>query len=315
MSSFLKTLGALWQRDEADPAKTPDPAGRDQTAAMTGARTAEAEAALAAAAPQTAPAAPEAEAAPEPEPAPVDETPAPAEEAAAPEAPPSAPAEAFDAPPAEDGAAAQDDPHADAAPAAPPADPTDGAPAAAGTAPATVQEAPEAAPDLPVEAAAEAPRDAEIQPPVQNDPAAQEPMSAARTPTDDAAQTRPNDSKEHPMSTDITGLTQISGFLGGCLVDSETGLMLGSVGGGRIDLEAAAAANTEVVRAKLRAMSALGLNDAIEDILITLTSQYHLIRPLAANPAVFLYVALDKSGSNLGMARLQTRTVEGTLSI
>ncbi|EYD71570.1 hypothetical protein Rumeso_04971 [Rubellimicrobium mesophilum DSM 19309] len=81
--------------------------------------------------------------------------------------------------------------------------------------------------------------------------------------------------------------------------------MLASEGGGwRLDLEAASALNTQVVKAKLQAIETLGLDDAIQDVLITLGKQLHLIRPLEANPAMFLYVALDKKAANLGMARL-----------
>ena len=62
-------------------------------------------------------------------------------------------------------------------------------------------------------------------------------------------------------------------------------------------------------------MTALGLSDSIEDILITLGSQFHLIRPLAGNPEVFLYVALDKRTANLGMARIQVKNVERTVAL
>lgn len=118
------------------------------------------------------------------------------------------------------------------------------------------------------------------------------------------------------MSTNLSELKDLSGFIGACLVDSDSGLMLASeTGNGKFDLEAAGAANTEVVRAKNAAMKALGLDDAIEDILITLGKQIHLIRPLANNPAVFVYIALDRAQSNLGMARLKLKTVEGTLKL
>ncbi|MEL7152213.1 MAG: roadblock/LC7 domain-containing protein [Pseudomonadota bacterium] len=118
------------------------------------------------------------------------------------------------------------------------------------------------------------------------------------------------------MNTNIDDLQQIAGFIGACLVDSDTGLMLASTGGGAaFDLEAAGAANTSVVKAKLTAISTLGLDDNIEDILITLGKQFHLIRPLATNPTVFLYLALDKRTANLGMARIQLKKVESTLEM
>lgn len=118
------------------------------------------------------------------------------------------------------------------------------------------------------------------------------------------------------MSTNISDLKKISGFIGACLVDSESGLMLASEAGNtKFDLEAAGAANTEVVRAKNAAMEALGLDDHIEDILITLGGQFHLIRPLASNPLVFVYVAVDRATANLGMARMAVKNVEGKLKI
>ena len=117
------------------------------------------------------------------------------------------------------------------------------------------------------------------------------------------------------MHTDITATNNIAGFLGACLVDSDSGLMLASEGGGKIDMETAAALTTQVVKAKLQAIEVLGLNDGIEDILITMGKQLHMIRPLEKSPKTFLYVALDKKTANLGMARLQVKNVEATLSI
>ena len=117
------------------------------------------------------------------------------------------------------------------------------------------------------------------------------------------------------MRTDITATNEIAGFIGACLVDGDSGLMLASEGGGKMDLEAAAALNTQVVKANLQAMESLGLNDRIDDILITLGKQLHLIRPLEKSPTTFLYVALDKKAANLGMARMQVKKVEGTLAM
>ncbi|MEZ5702997.1 MAG: hypothetical protein R3E42_15220 [Burkholderiaceae bacterium] len=104
-------------------------------------------------------------------------------------------------------------------------------------------------------------------------------------------------------------ILELDGAMCAAVVDSTSGMMLGSAGSG-IDLEVAAAGNTEVVRAKLKTMRALGLNDLIEDMLITLGKQYHILRPSARKEGVFVYVVLDKSRSNLAMARRKIQDVE-----
>ena len=55
-------------------------------------------------------------------------------------------------------------------------------------------------------------------------------------------------------------------------------MILGNIGSG-VDMEIAVAGNTEVVRAKLKAMRASRLKDGIGDILITLGKHHHIIRP------------------------------------
>jgi hypothetical protein len=70
-----------------------------------------------------------------------------------------------------------------------------------------------------------------------------------------------------------------------------------------------------VVRAKRKTMKSLGLNDAIEDILITLGKQYHIIRLCSSNDALFIYVVLDKARANLAMARFQIADAEKQMQI
>jgi hypothetical protein len=111
-------------------------------------------------------------------------------------------------------------------------------------------------------------------------------------------------------------LRTIDGYIGACVVDSESAMSLGADGGGAmLNLDVAAAGNAEVVKAKRKAMRALGLKDEIEDILISLGKQYHLIRPLRQRPSVFIYVALERSRANLAMARMSVSDIEKQIEI
>jgi len=93
-----------------------------------------------------------------------------------------------------------------------------------------------------------------------------------------------------------------SGFIAASLVDLESGMTL-AVKAVRsdFDLTAASAYNSELVKQKLKIMQTLGLNGGIEDMIITLTDQIHLIKMV--NKATFLYLAVDRSQSNLAIVR------------
>ena len=104
-------------------------------------------------------------------------------------------------------------------------------------------------------------------------------------------------------------LMTLDGAMCAAVVDSASGMMLGSAGSG-VDLEVAAAGNTEVIRSKMKTMRSLGLNDVIEDILITLGKQYHILRPSARKDGVFIYFVLDKQRANLAMARRKVLDVD-----
>ncbi|MDG9727422.1 MULTISPECIES: hypothetical protein [unclassified Streptomyces] len=113
-------------------------------------------------------------------------------------------------------------------------------------------------------------------------------------------------------------LSSIDGATAAALVDYTSGMALGTLGGGKdFNLEVAAAGNTDVVRSKLRTMEHLGLKEEIEDILITLNTQYHMIRLLKGRGGngLFLYLVLDASRANLAMARHQLRRIETELEV
>ena len=116
------------------------------------------------------------------------------------------------------------------------------------------------------------------------------------------------------INDSLAKLLEVDGALCAAVVDANSGMLLGKIGSG-LDLDLAAAGNTEVVRAKLKTMKSLGLTDAIEDILITLGKQYHIIRPVAAKAGLFVYLVLDKAKSNLALTRRGAQDVEQTLQL
>ncbi len=144
--------------------------------------------------------------------------------------------------------------------------------------------------------------------PVVEEPEQPEP-SEQSVPQEPAKEIRMN------IKDSLAKLNQIDGFVGAALVDSESGMLLGQEGGGNLNLEVAAAGNTEVVRAKRKTMSNLALKDGIEDILITLGKAYHMIRPLRSRSSLFFYVALDRTRANLAMARIALADVEKDLQV
>jgi hypothetical protein len=169
----------------------------------------------------------------------------------------------------------------------------------------------EAEPASPATEPAEAPRSAASQGAVTPAPVAHVP------PQTTIPETVRKDYNMSNIETILKEAMQLDGAIGVALVDYTSGMTLGQAGGDALNLDVAAAGNTEVVRAKLRTMDALGLPDGIEDILITLTSQYHVIRLITdeSGAGLFLYIALDKSKANLALARRQLANLENQLKV
>lgn len=117
------------------------------------------------------------------------------------------------------------------------------------------------------------------------------------------------------ISEALAELGSVDGFVAAALVDSQSGMALGTFGNpGDLNLEVAAAGNSEVIKSKAKVMQSLGLKDEIEDILITLGKQYHLIRLLGTHKNLFIYMVTTKSG-NLALARHKLSDVEGRIEV
>ena len=96
--------------------------------------------------------------------------------------------------------------------------------------------------------------------------------------------------------------TDLNGFIGASVVDLDTGMSLASNSKyPDFDLDVAAAYNSEMVKSKFKTMEALGITGGLEDMLLTLTDQLHLIKILDNN--MFVYLAVNSSQCNLALMR------------
>ena len=119
------------------------------------------------------------------------------------------------------------------------------------------------------------------------------------------------------LDASIQELLSIEGAIGAALVDISSGMALASGGTPGFDLSIAAAGNSNLVRAKLSTMEDLGLSGSVEDFMITLSSQYHLINVLNSEgtSGLFLYLILDRHTANLALARYKLKAVAYRLAI
>jgi predicted regulator of Ras-like GTPase activity (Roadblock/LC7/MglB family) len=120
------------------------------------------------------------------------------------------------------------------------------------------------------------------------------------------------------MEASLKELMNIDGAIGAALIDYNSGMALGTLTSIKdLDLEVVAAGTTDFIRAKMRTLELMRLDEPIEDILVTLVSQYHVIRPLTSRTGkgLFLYLMLDKTRANLALARHKITTIERELEM
>ncbi|MFN7963691.1 MAG: response regulator [Thermoanaerobaculia bacterium] len=96
--------------------------------------------------------------------------------------------------------------------------------------------------------------------------------------------------------------SDVAGFIGASVVDLDSGMTLAVLSTrSDFDLAAASAYNSEMVKQKLKIMKALNLQTTLEDMLITLGDQLHLIKMITSS--TFIYLAADRASTNLAIVR------------
>lgn len=113
----------------------------------------------------------------------------------------------------------------------------------------------------------------------------------------------------------LKAIFELDGVLAASIVDTNTGMPLIQDSKSPINLESYCAYMVEVVKSHKKFLTKLNINDKIEDIVINLDKNYHIITFVLKQDNLFIYVILDKENSNLGMTRLVLMQLEEELDI
>lgn len=115
----------------------------------------------------------------------------------------------------------------------------------------------------------------------------------------------------------------IRGAIGASLIDCTTGQSLGMQGGKEsvaphADPTAAALGTANVIHAAMQtaAYAPAVPGDTVEDVIISTSAAYHLIRPVRTgfDSRLVLYVWLDRTEGNLAIARRRIRSLAEDLA-
>ena len=113
----------------------------------------------------------------------------------------------------------------------------------------------------------------------------------------------------------LASLLKLEGLIGCALVDATTGLVLAHEAreDQAIDMELAAAATAQVLRAHRDSARSMGLTDAIDEVITTAGARNVLIRALQRHTELFIVALFEKHRTNLALARFQLLEVERSL--
>ena len=112
---------------------------------------------------------------------------------------------------------------------------------------------------------------------------------------------------------DLSELDALDGITNVCIINADNDRVIKKRGRDGAGIEVLARGGAEMIRENRKLIKSLGLNESVEDILITVQSQYHIIRPITVADQYILYLVLEKDLSNLAMARYQLRIFENQI--
>jgi hypothetical protein len=105
-------------------------------------------------------------------------------------------------------------------------------------------------------------------------------------------------------------VARIDGVLAACLVDPATGTVLGATEQrNEVPVPVAAAGAADLVHVLGLMTAGLALGGEVEDVVVTLTGHFHILRVLPVGPdqGLVLMTTLDRGRANLAMAHREIR--------
>ena len=140
-----------------------------------------------------------------------------------------------------------------------------------------------------------------------------QPQARASTPPPQAAWEQP--AAQAKIASALAEAMKLDGAIGVALANWELDQCLGVQGGREgLRIDVAVSGNCRVMRALSTCMARVGQKGSMQDVLITLDAQLHILTPLAAHDRLFLYIALDRSRGNLALARHRIGRIVGELA-
>lgn len=114
----------------------------------------------------------------------------------------------------------------------------------------------------------------------------------------------------------LAGLLQVDGLLACAVVDGRNGAIIAreTREDQPVDLDLAAAASAQAVRAHRLSARAMGANDSVDELIVSAGARQLMLRTSPSHPDVFILALLDRERADPGLARTRLIEVERRLS-
>jgi CheY-like chemotaxis protein len=97
-------------------------------------------------------------------------------------------------------------------------------------------------------------------------------------------------------------MRHIDGYVASCIALASDGELLGA--DGALDLSEVSSLSAEILRRAQETIADMGLDEEVQEILVTGSRQYHLLRNLPSVHSSFVHLVLDRDLTNPAMAKL-----------